>query len=460
MQFTVRVNISKKILSIIATSMSLLALVILGLRPVHAQPTQPQLSNTNFTWVSASADADRYNADDRISYDGRYVAYDSTMSLLVPGDTNNASDVFVKDTQNGTIERASVNNDGSQMDGDSVAKGISSDGRYVLFNHRNPGGHLETYVRDLTNQTTVEASTDASGQEANQDIPDATSISDDGRYVVFWTNATNLTSTTLSNNAFYIKDLQTGAVDHVPFTDPTGLGHTWVIENARISADGSTMIVNAWDQTANSRTPNNELIDQVFTVNMATGSVYNVSAPSSTAPNQGALPMGVSRNGRYVLFSPTDSMLYTSNIYADAPGYTASKLGDLFLRDTQTGSLQLVDIHDKFGGDQIAAQGYCLPMTGASVSDDGRYVGFGSTATNIDSSHPESAAQLLPSQRDLSYYILDRNTGVISLIANQVGIRDDAASFAPGASTFSLMSGQGIDNADKAGRDVYLADQN
>ncbi|HEX3569027.1 MAG TPA: hypothetical protein VHT70_05125, partial [Candidatus Saccharimonadales bacterium] len=172
-----------------ATGMSLLALVILGLRPVHAQPTQPQPSSTNFTWVSVSADADRYSSADRVSYDGRYMAYDSTMSLLVPGDTNNASDVFVKDVQNGTTERASVNSDGSQMNGESVARSISSDGRYVLFNHRNAGGHLETYVRDLTDQTTVEASTNDLGQEANQDIPDTTSISDDGRYVVFWTNA-------------------------------------------------------------------------------------------------------------------------------------------------------------------------------------------------------------------------------------------------------------------------------
>jgi hypothetical protein len=306
----------------------------------------------------------------------------------------------------------------------------------------------------------VEASTNDLGQEANQDIPDTTSISDDGRYVVFWTNANNLTSTTLPNNAFYMKDLQTGSVDHVPFTDPTGLGHTWAIENAHISADGSTMIVNAWDQTANSRTPNNELIDQVFTVSMSTGLVYNASAPSSVAPNQGAFPMGSSRNGRYILFSPTDSTLYTSNIYADAPGYNASKLGDLFLRDTLTGTLQLVDIHDKYGGDQIAAQGYCLPITGAAVSDDGRYVGFGSTATNVDSAHPESAAQSEPSQRDVSYYVLDRNTGTVNLVADQVGARDDVAGFAPGTKTFSFISGQGIDNADKAGRDVYIADQN
>ncbi|HEX3568771.1 MAG TPA: hypothetical protein VHT70_03805, partial [Candidatus Saccharimonadales bacterium] len=318
----------------------------------------------------------------------------------------------------------------------------------------------ETYVRDLTDQTTVEASTNDLGQEANQDIPDTTSISDDGRYVVFWTNANNLTPTTSPDNPYYIKDLQTGSIDHIPFIDPTGLGHTWLIEYARISADGSTIVVNAWDQTANSRTPNNELIDQVFTVSMSTGLVYNVSTPSSGAPNQGALPMGISRNGRYILFSPTDSTLYTSNIYADAPGYNASKLGDLFLRDTQTGTLQLVDIHDKYGGDQVAAQGFCLPMTSAAISDDGRYVGFGSTATNIDPSHPEAAAQIDPNQRDVSYYILDRNTAAVTLVANQVGERDNAASFAPGAKTFSLISGQGIDNADKSGRDIYIADQN
>src|SRR5438105_1948443 len=84
-----------------------------------------------------------YSADTiAISADGRYVAFSSRATNLVPGDTNGAIDVFVRDVQAGTTERVSVSSTSGQGDGDSGVEhastngrpvAISADGRYVAF---------------------------------------------------------------------------------------------------------------------------------------------------------------------------------------------------------------------------------------------------------------------------------------------------------------------------------------
>jgi hypothetical protein len=68
-----------------------------------------------------------------ISADGRYIAFYSDASNLVPDDTNGARDVFVRDLQTGETSRVSVGSSGAEANGDSFAPALSSDGRYVAF---------------------------------------------------------------------------------------------------------------------------------------------------------------------------------------------------------------------------------------------------------------------------------------------------------------------------------------
>ena len=70
---------------------------------------------------------------DSISGDGRYVAFSSDATNLVPADTNGYPDVFVRDRQTSTTARVSVTSSGSQGNGDSEVPSISQDGRYVAF---------------------------------------------------------------------------------------------------------------------------------------------------------------------------------------------------------------------------------------------------------------------------------------------------------------------------------------
>lgn len=111
----------------------------------------------------------------KVSGNGRFVAFNSTASNLVAGDTNNRSDVFVRDMQAGTTQRVSVGSAERQSNGRSYVMDLSTNGRYVTFytyatnlgslpdTNREP----DVYVRDLVSQTTRRVSVGRNGTSAN-----------------------------------------------------------------------------------------------------------------------------------------------------------------------------------------------------------------------------------------------------------------------------------------------------
>src|SRR5262249_44994888 len=115
------------------------------------------------------------NGDSEISSmsaDGRYVAFYSSASNLVPGDTNGSADVFVKDLLTGSVVRASTDAAGAQANFDSYSPTLSADGRYVAFyssaSNLVPGdtnGSADVFVKDLLTGSVVRASTDAAGAQ-------------------------------------------------------------------------------------------------------------------------------------------------------------------------------------------------------------------------------------------------------------------------------------------------------
>ena len=133
-----------------------------------------------------------------ISADGRFVAFHSLASNLVPGDTNGWDDVFVHDRQTGETTRVSVDSSGVQGDGDSRFAFISADGRFVAY-HSNasnlvPGdtnGSLDVFAHDRQSGERELVSLGSSGTQGN-DSSVAPSISADGRFVAFVSLASNL----------------------------------------------------------------------------------------------------------------------------------------------------------------------------------------------------------------------------------------------------------------------------
>jgi hypothetical protein len=139
---------------------------------------------------------------------GRFVAFTSFASNLVPGDTNGAYDVFVRDRQAGTTERVSVSSTGGQGQNppgspfppDSANPSISADGRFVSFqsqasnlvpNDTNSSAFNDVFLRDRQTGTTIRASVSTTGQEGNG-TSNNSSLSDDGQRVVFGSEADTL----------------------------------------------------------------------------------------------------------------------------------------------------------------------------------------------------------------------------------------------------------------------------
>ena len=133
-----------------------------------------------------------------ISADGRFVAFVSFATNLVPGDTNDATDVFVRDRQTGTTRRVSLGPGGVQGNGGSAGPAISANGRFVAFfsaaTNLVPGdtnGTADVFVRDRQTGTTRRVSLGPGGVQGDGDSVGA-AISADGRFVAFESDATNL----------------------------------------------------------------------------------------------------------------------------------------------------------------------------------------------------------------------------------------------------------------------------
>ena len=143
--------------------------------------------------------ADNSSLYPSISSDGRYVAFCSYATNLVGNDTNGEYDIFLKDTQTGTTTRVSVDSSENQTTGSAFSRtSISSDGRYVAFRSSatnlvsgDTNGTYDIFVRDTVAGTTMRVNVSESGDQANGGSENP-SISADGSYVVFQSNATNL----------------------------------------------------------------------------------------------------------------------------------------------------------------------------------------------------------------------------------------------------------------------------
>src|SRR5439155_1684435 len=132
-----------------------------------------------------------------LSGDGRFVAFSSSATDLVPGDTNGWSDVFVRDLQTKTTTRISAAPGGAEGDDFSSFPCLSAIGRLVAFSSEatnlvaggDTNGKRDAFVYDRETGTMTRVSV-GTGGEANDDTGYPI-ISGNGRYVAFASKATN-----------------------------------------------------------------------------------------------------------------------------------------------------------------------------------------------------------------------------------------------------------------------------
>ena len=167
-----------------------------------AAPTGPERVSVSTAGAegkgSSGTEWDGVNSRAAISADGRYVAFTSDAWNLVPGDTNGSPDVFVRDRVTNQTTRVSVMSGGGQGSGGSLTPSLSADGRFVAFTSATDGlvagdanNAWDIAVHDRATGETTLASVATDGTPGN-DYSHWASISADGRYVAFYSAATNL----------------------------------------------------------------------------------------------------------------------------------------------------------------------------------------------------------------------------------------------------------------------------
>ena len=242
-----------------------------------------------------------------ISGDGDVVAFQSWASNLVPGDTNQAFDVFVRIRSKGVTRRVSVSSAGAQANGQSYTPAVSLDGRYVAFYSSAPNlvpgdgnGEADAFVHDLATGATERVSTAPDGTEANGDSF-SPELSADGRFVSFASRASNLVpGDTNGTYDVFVKDRATGLVDRVSVATGGGQADfqsTW----SALSANGRFV---AFESYASNLAPSDvNGLEDVFVHDRATGITVQVSV--SSAGQGGNLPThhpDLTANGRLVAY--------------------------------------------------------------------------------------------------------------------------------------------------------------
>ena len=369
--------------------------------------------NTPITRVSVASDGTQANdgspnhfnnADGpSLSADGRYIAFVSSASNLVSGDTNDLNDVFVYDRATQTTERVSIASDGSQIDGFSGFgadhPSISGDGQFVAFasvaTNLVPGdanGSVsDIYVYDRLNETVERVSVSSSGVQGDNYSYDPV-ISADGQYVVFRSGATNLVSDDTNGvSDLFVCNRTTAETVRISIANDGTQANDDSFDPS-ISADGR--YVAFWSGASNLVSGDTNGERDVFVYDLVAETIERVSVASNGAQSNGRSESSViSGDGRFVAFSSTASNL--------VPGINGASGQNIYVYDRQTGNIQCATI----GLNGQSANSF---SANPSLSFDGRYVVFQSLASNLVAGDNNGA---------MDVFVFDRLTQMTTMVS-------------------------------------------
>lgn len=363
---------------------------------IFAAQAGPRLVSADMTGVTSNGTSSGVATD----LDGSVVAFYSDATRLVGGDTNQARDVFVYDAATAAVERVSVSNAGGQANRASHVAGgapsLSADGRFVAFysdatNLVDGGlnGERNVFVRDRVAGTTTLVSIGLDGVAANGPslFP---SISADGRYVAFQSQASNLVpGDTNGASDIFVRDL----IAEVTIRPCAIEGNRFSFSPA-LSADGRVV---SFASAATNLVPGdtNGFVD-IFVCEVGTDVVQRVSIGSDAAQGNGdSILPAISGDGSLVAFKSLANNL----VAGDRNGVV-----DVFAFDRTANATERISI-DRLGQD---TDDFSFPP---SVSNDGRFVAFGSFATDIVEFDSNDAADVFVRDREIGITLVVGRNG-------------------------------------------------
>lgn len=305
-----------------------------------------QLTPTRISVDSSEAQANGDSWEPDISDNGFFVAFSSTASNLVSGDTSD-SDIFVRDLVAGTTEKVSVGHAGNL----SYNASISNDGNLVAFYTTFYSGNHQVYVRNrASSQTTRVSESTATGNSNGTNFMPV--INSDGTAVAFISTATDLSSVSDTNGKsdVYVKDLTTTAEPVRASVSTTGEESTGdiVISRLAISGDGRYVAFVVYDATNLAPSDLNGNDSDIFVRDMEleTTSLASVSNTNEQGNDPSNWP-SLSGDGKFLIFWSQATNLITGD---------TNNAGDIFMRQLLPGPFS--PCPDDPAGAPVAASPY------------------------------------------------------------------------------------------------------
>jgi Tol biopolymer transport system component len=324
-----------------------------------------------------------------LSADGRFIAFSSSATNLVPDDTNGAlliggRDVFLRDRVQGDLVRVSLSDAETQGSDESDQPAVSADGRFVAFSSYasnlvgfDTNRNSDVFVRDRKLGTTTLVSVSSDGEPGNAYSANP-SISAGGRLIAFESLSTNLAPVTGFASRIYVHDRRTG--ETTLLSGPMESNAT----EPDISSDGRVV---AYTRSLGRTTG-------VFARRLPSGRTTRVDVSSSGKPaRRKSYSASISASGRYVAFASLAGNL----VNADGNGGA-----DIFVRDRRNRTTTRASIRSNgsaLRGCPSADAGFAPDCTAdPSISGSGRYVSFVTESARFDNSAAPGGAFV----RDLS----------------------------------------------------------
>ncbi len=377
--------------------------------------------------ASDGREGNDHSSDPFLNGDGRFVLFSSAATNLVVNDTNNAPDVFLRDTESEITEFVSLANDQSQAQGASYAVGISSDSRYILFESfatnligagEDTNAVADLFMRDRTAQSTTRVSLSWNGTQANARASYG-KMTPDGMKIVFVSGATNLVEDDTNGlTDIFLRDRELSITERINLTD-NGAQITKGSCSVPSVSDNGKIVAFACSSSADelvSEDTNNKM--DVFVRNRLGGTTSRVSISSTgeEANGESSFP-SISGNARYVAFQSNATNLVANDTNART---------DIFVFDRQTNTTRRVSVGS--GGTQSNGDSVYPVM-----NSDGRYVVFLSMATNLVTGPRNFVG-------NFNVYVHDLDTGTTTLVNTSSSGEEDNSQWEPDITAPSISS--------------------